>query len=256
MEKTPLEKGHELERKIEKFFQLHEYQTKRNVYFEGKSGGKHEIDILAEKIDGITTFKAMIECKAWNKPIEKDVVSKIDYVVRDLGLNKGIIVSLNGWRIGAEKSAKELGIELWGKDEIEKRLGKVSVAELETSEFKKVITGFPFYIKEYDVKPLIEKESKVLLLFGNEDIKWIKSSWLPCYLFEISCSKTEGFIKRNLKTKKIWNIYDALTGSYIFYFGERPDLGEVKAEVIIQPLVKDAKIKNKIIHDFRTNSIF
>lgn len=91
MDKMPLEKGHELERKIEKFFQLHEYQTKRNVILEGKTGGKHEVDILAEKSDGITTFRTIIECKAWNKPIEKDVVSKIHYVVSDLGLNKAII---------------------------------------------------------------------------------------------------------------------------------------------------------------------
>ena len=250
MNNMPLEKGHELEKKIEKFFQLHEYQTKRNVFLEGKSGGNHELDILAEKSDGIQKFKTIVECKAWNKPIEKDVVSKVAYVVRDLGLNKAIIVSLNGWRTGAEKSAKELGIELWGKDEIEKKLGKVSIAELETIEFKKVITGVPFCVKEYDVKPLIENESKGFLLFGKEEIKWIKSSWLPCYVFEISCSKTEGLIKRNLKTKKIWNLYEALTGSALFYFEDRPSLGEVKAEIIIQPLIKDVKIKNKITEAF------
>lgn len=80
-----LEKGQELERKIESFFQLNGYKTQRNVVLEGKSGGKHEIDVLAEKSDGITTFRVMVECKAWNKPIEKDVVSKVSYVVRDLG---------------------------------------------------------------------------------------------------------------------------------------------------------------------------
>jgi len=127
-----LEKGHELESKIERFFQINGYRTKRNIIVEGKSGGKYEIDILAEKSDGITTFRLMVECKAWDRPIEKDVVSKVSYVLRDLGLDKAIIVSLKGWRIGAEKSARELGIELWGKDEIEDKLGKIALAELET----------------------------------------------------------------------------------------------------------------------------
>ena len=45
MEQMPFEKGRELERQIEKFFLLHGYQTKKNVHLEGKSGGKHEIDI-------------------------------------------------------------------------------------------------------------------------------------------------------------------------------------------------------------------
>jgi hypothetical protein len=35
---------------IEKYFQLKGYSTQRNIKMEGRSGGKHEIDILAEKI--------------------------------------------------------------------------------------------------------------------------------------------------------------------------------------------------------------
>ena len=50
-----LDKGRELERKIEKYLQLNGYSTKRNVVLEGKSGGKHEIDVLAEKSDEVTT---------------------------------------------------------------------------------------------------------------------------------------------------------------------------------------------------------
>jgi len=142
MKKEPFEKGRELEEKIEKYLQLNGYQTRRNVVLEGKSGGKHEIDILAEKSDTITTVRIMVECKAWNKPIDKDVVSKVGYVLQDLGLNKGIIVSLKGWRVGAEKAARELGIDLWGKDEIENKLGKIALAELETIEFKRVSIGF------------------------------------------------------------------------------------------------------------------
>lgn len=180
-----MEKGRELESKIERFFQLNGYKTQRNVVLEGKSGGKHEIDVLAEKSDGVTTFRLMIECKAWDKPIEKDVVSKVSYVLRDLGLNKAIIVSLKGWRIGAEKSANELGIEVWGRDEIEEKLGKVAIAELETLEFKKVVKGFPQMIKEEQIKPVIETESKGVLGFRREEIIWTKPFGSPAICFRL-----------------------------------------------------------------------
>jgi len=250
MKKYPLEKGHELESKIEKFFQLNGYSTKRNVILEGKSGGKHEVDILAEKSDGITTFRVMVECKAWDKPIEKDVVSKVSYVAKDLGLNKAIIVSLSGWRIGAEKTVKELGIELWGSNEIEQRLGKVVVAELETIEFKKVVEGFPLLVKEEQIMPLVEKESKGTLGLSKEEIVWIKPIWLPCYMFQVSYSRVEGVIKKSVRTTKIWNIYEALMGSYLFGFEDEPSLKEVKAENIIQPRIKDSKIRNEIAKTF------
>jgi hypothetical protein len=250
MKKEPLEKGHELERKIEKFFQLNNYATQRNVVLEGKSGGKHEIDILAEKSDGITTFRIMVECKAWDKPIEKDVVSKVSYVMRDLGLNKAIVISLKGWRIGAEKSAKELGIELWGSNEIEQKLGKVAMAELETIEFKKVVEGFPLLVKEEQVRPIVEKESRGTLGFGREEIVWIKPIWLPCYVFQISCSKVEGVIRKSVKITKIWNFYEGLMGRWLFSFENEPSLKEVKAESIIQPRIKDSKIKNEITKTF------
>src|SRR2546429_4368897 len=123
--RSALDKGHDLEAEIEKFFAANGYETARNLMLEGRSGGRHEIDVFAKKSDGITEFSTMIECKAWNHPIEKDIVSKVSYVVRDLGLNKGIIVSLEGWRIGAEKAAQELGIDLWDGHDLEKRLGRV-----------------------------------------------------------------------------------------------------------------------------------
>ncbi len=242
-----MEKGHELESRIEKFFQLNGYKTQRNVVVEGKSGGKHEIDVLAEKSDGVTTFRLMVECKAWDKPIEKDVVSKVSYVLRDLGLNKAIIVSLKGWRVGAERSANELGIELWGRDEIEEKLGKIAIAELETIEFKKVVREFPQLIKGEQVKSQIETESKGLLGFGKEETVWTKIIWLPSYLFEISCSKEEGIIRKSIKTTKVWNLYEAVMGSWFASFEKEPSLIDVEVESIIQPKVKPTKIKNSII---------
>jgi hypothetical protein len=127
------DKGAALERSIEQFFIESGYETQRNVILEGRSGGRHEIDVLASKADGVTTIRIFVECKAWNSPIEKDVVTKAAYVMGDLGFNKAIVVSLAGCRVGAEQSAEQLGVDLWDTFEIEKRLGKVAVSGLQTA---------------------------------------------------------------------------------------------------------------------------
>ncbi len=46
-------------------------QTKRNVALEGKSGGKQEIDVLAEKSDGVTTTRIMQNIRRGISPSRK-----------------------------------------------------------------------------------------------------------------------------------------------------------------------------------------
>ncbi|XOB40577.1 MAG: restriction endonuclease [Candidatus Nealsonbacteria bacterium] len=249
-----LKKGHELEEKVEKYFQLNGYQTKRNVVLEGKSGGRHEIDILAEKSDGVTTIKMMVECKAWNKPIDKDVVFKVNYIVKDLGLNKAIIVTLKGYRIGAEKAAKELGIELWDGYELEKKLGKISVAELEIKEFEKIALGFPVLITKKEAHSFISKQSRGFWGMGKEEIRVFNLIWLPCYLLKISCTKTEGVFRRKSTTKPIWNLYESLEGNWFYTFEEIPKIENVKVENTLQPKIKDVEIIKEIQKIFKKSS--
>ena len=103
-----MEVGRDLEQRVAAFLAGHGYATRCNVVLEGRSGGRHEIDVLAEKSDALTTFRVGVECKAWQQPIEKDVISKLHYVAGDLGLNKAIVVSLAGCRSGAQKAADDL----------------------------------------------------------------------------------------------------------------------------------------------------
>ena len=72
------EKGRVLESQVAKYFLFNSYQAQLNVILEGRSGGRHECDVLAEKSDGIMTYRVVVECKAWDTPIEKDVVAKLD----------------------------------------------------------------------------------------------------------------------------------------------------------------------------------
>jgi len=137
-----------------------------------------------------------------------------------------------------------------GKDEIENKLGKIAIAELETTQFKKILRGFPVIAKEKEIIPLIEKERIGFLGFGKEERIWIKIIWIPCYLFQVSYSQSEGFIRKSLKTRRIWNLYDAIDGCWFLRFKREPTLTEVEVDNFLQPRIKDRKIKNKILKNF------
>src|SRR5215211_3329783 len=83
----------ELERAVEQVFAADGYTTARNTRIVGRSGGTHEIDVLAEKQDAVTSVRVAVECKAWDRPINKDVVAKAAWVRDDAGIHKTIVVT-------------------------------------------------------------------------------------------------------------------------------------------------------------------
>ena len=111
--RTHLEKGGALEQLIAQVMTANGYVTRTNVIIEGRSGAPHEIDVIGEKADGLTTLNVAVECKAWERPIEKDVVFKFAGVLKDIGMREGIIVALGGYRSGADIAAWDNGIQMW-----------------------------------------------------------------------------------------------------------------------------------------------
>lgn len=228
------------------------YEARTNVVLEGRSGGRHEIDVLAEKSDGITTFKVAVECKAWATPIEKDVVSKLDYIVKDLGLSKGIVVSLNGWRSGAEQAATDLGIELWGRDQIEQRLGRVTLAQLDSGPTDVLAEGLAPLFEPDHARALVEKEGRSRLGLGREEIVFVKPVWVPMHLLEIAISRLQKdrFRRANVKTVAYWNAFEAIEGQLAYEFVSAPDLGGVTMQCRLTSRVKDGKIAGDIAKTF------
>jgi len=63
----------------------------------GKSGVRHQIDVLTSHSDGIHNYETAIECKYWKEKINKDIVMKVSEIIEDTNINKGVIVSKNGF---------------------------------------------------------------------------------------------------------------------------------------------------------------
>ena len=233
------EKGRELERQIADFFALNGYQTQRNVVLTGRSEGRHELDVLAEKSDGITTYRVLVECKAWAVPIEKDVVTKLDYVVRDLGLSKGIIVALAGWRVGAEQSANQLGIELWGPDEIQSRLGQVALAGLKVGPLGIRAQGLPFQVSIEHAHGEVARQSRSRIGLGKEEIVGVEPLWVGFYVLELACARLEKQALRKiaLKSRTVWNAYEGLEGLFLASFNGPVPTSDIEMGAALRPRV-------------------
>lgn len=78
----------------------------------GKSGVKHQIDVLISESNDLHSFRTAVECKYWNKKINKDTVMKLWAIISDSDIEEGIIVSKKGFTNDAQQFAYHYNIKL------------------------------------------------------------------------------------------------------------------------------------------------
>ncbi|MBT2289163.1 restriction endonuclease [Paenibacillus albidus] len=74
--------------------------------------GDYQIDILAEFIALSVSFKVIVECKRYTRPVEREKFVVLADKIRSLGAHKGILIFTSGFQSGAAKYAKKHGIAL------------------------------------------------------------------------------------------------------------------------------------------------
>ncbi len=115
----------------------------------GKSGISHQIDVLTVHTDGIHQYKTAIECKYWDKKVNKDVIMKIANIVDDSDISKGVVVS----RIGFTKDSA-----LYAKH---KNIGLIELREFDDFECDRP-TNPTFMIGYVTVNSIIEHRRPVV----------------------------------------------------------------------------------------------
>ncbi|MBW0436011.1 restriction endonuclease [Leptospira yasudae] len=121
-----------------------------NFKVTGKSNVSHQIDVLTSHSDGIHTYLTDIECKYWNQNIDKDIIMKVDSIVKDCSFNKGVVVSKLGFTPDAIAYAKSVNIGLvilreptdadWGS--------RMKSVTLNLHMFTPIITGLEHKVTE------------------------------------------------------------------------------------------------------------
>ncbi len=84
----------------------------RSCKIKGLSGLYHQIDVLTEHFDGDRQLLTAIECKYWNKKINKDIVMKLSETMLDSEITSGIIVCKTGFTKDTLTYAEYKGIKL------------------------------------------------------------------------------------------------------------------------------------------------
>jgi len=78
----------------------------------GKSTVEHQIDVLTEQFEGDRQLLTAIECKYWNKKVDKEVVMKLAEIMVDADIASGIIVCKSGFTKDTLTYAQHKGIKL------------------------------------------------------------------------------------------------------------------------------------------------
>ena len=84
----------------------------RKFKVKGKSGVEHQVDVLTEQSKGEQPLLTAIECKYWNKKVNKDVVMKLSKIMEDSDIKGGIIVCKAGFTRDSLAYAQHEGIKL------------------------------------------------------------------------------------------------------------------------------------------------
>ncbi len=233
---------------IERFLALHGYDCRRNAVVAGRSGGRHEVDVLGERSDGVTTYRLAVECKARSQPVDKEVVAKLSFVVRDLGLHQGIVASLNGSTVGAQQSARELGIELWGPAELESRLGQVALAELAAGPAVRLGDALPVHCPVELAERWVRQEKRGRLSGGRESVEWLRLVWVPHDLLVIATTEHEAgrFGRGAERATWRWNLYEAVTGTFALGFATEPGIVKADLATALPPGIPTGRIAAEI----------
>jgi hypothetical protein len=97
----------------------------------GRSGADHQIDVLAEFELPLQVVRIVVEAKAHDYSIDKDVLLKLSQIVDDLGADRGVLVTTSHFTPGALQMAEGRNIDLWDREHISRLLGEAALAVAE-----------------------------------------------------------------------------------------------------------------------------
>jgi predicted small secreted protein len=210
-------KGLELERLVANLFKAKGYDVRHNVKMRGRSRVEHQIDVYAEYKAPLHVSKIIIECKSYDKPIDKDIVIKLIHVVQDLGVDKGILVTTSYFTPDAVSIAQGFNVELWDYAKLRELLGEVPIEE-------HVVLTNVFY-----VDPAIPSDKAMKIIdstlkgiFGKKgSIEGSSLIFYPYYEVDIDAKiqEFEGLIKKITEERVISAkiLVDAVTGTLCDY---------------------------------------
>jgi methionyl-tRNA synthetase len=116
-----------------------------NVRLDGRlSGTKRQIDVLVKENIGQYEIKIIIDCKDHKVPVDVKGVEEFEGLLRDVGAQKGVLVSPRGFTEAAKKRAEGFLIDLYSPidTDIHKWRARVTIPAL--CDFRSAAMSFTF----------------------------------------------------------------------------------------------------------------
>lgn len=171
-------------------------------------------------------------------------------IMADTGINKGIIVSLQGWRSGAEKAAEHEKIELWGPAELTQRLGSVALAELNAAPTNQytIAAVQSLTVPLEDLQKTLEGQSRGMFGVSREDVVWAHIAWVPFHLCELHYfTVVKEFLRKpTTKVTPMWALYNALDDRHFLTQAVQPQCPEIQADRVITAKTKTKSLATSL----------
>lgn len=159
--------------------------VQHNIKLKGHSGCEHQIDVYWEYEKDGQQHGMAIECKNYNKRLEKEKVCAFQGVLADLDNIEGIMVTKKGFQRGAKTYAKQYGISL--KELREPNKGETIIGEIETHiQIKKWSTLYKVdekWAEEHQID-IPEYKRRIDLISFQHDHKWSNATYIPLTIID------------------------------------------------------------------------
>lgn len=187
----------ELEAKVLDLFVSLGYKAEKGARITGVRA-EHQVDVIASFEYGGLRYQVVVECKYWNKKVNKAQVAALSSIVSDLGAEKGVIISKVGFQNAAVKLAENSNIDLYTFEQLAKKAEETIEKALRHRCFDLIISlAAPFY--EFHAKMSRKAEQMKTFWFPTEKglnflgsialfedkLKRIDNKRFPCYYMEV-----------------------------------------------------------------------
>ncbi len=150
---TPTAKGLAFEQRLARLFEQRGYEVVHNAWLTGRSGARHQVDVLVRYVAPLHTTLVIVEAKAYQSGVDKDRIMKLIQIVDDVGADRGIIVTTSHFTADAVKTAEGRAIDLWDRAKLQRLLGEMEITSVEGGERRHLA------VIERGVAPTIDAEA-------------------------------------------------------------------------------------------------
>jgi hypothetical protein len=192
-------------------FRAHGYRVQTNTVLVGRSGARHEIDVLAVRSEDLLETRVGVECKNWAQPIDTAVVARARLVREDLGLGHMIIACPGGATPAARTTAAEAGLAIWERRELDARLGAATLAALTPAPPVAQRRGVARAVTQLRAERTLRSEVRGPLGMARGQLRWLGDAWMTMLEVRFGCAERAG-VRRRLRVRPAYTVYESLTG--------------------------------------------